>query len=112
MVGPALVTLVLLSAVDQGRHIDQPERAQRDRDFKGRAGHSRAPNASEAENKLMAPPTTRASWVWTHTRDRWTMDTSMPGPAQSTPVRARLKGGACFPAHAKEGTHGWAEAEA
>ena len=103
MVGPALVTLVLLSAVDQGRHIDQPERAQRERDFKGRAGHSRAPSASEAENTLIAPPTTRASWVWTHTRDRWTMDASMPGPAQSTPVRARLKGGACFPAHTKQG---------
>src|SRR3954464_4201964 len=66
-------------------------------------------NASEAENKLMAPPTTRASWVWTHTRDRWTMDASMPRPAQSTPVRARLKGGACFPAYAKEGAHWWAE---
>ena len=103
MVAPALVTLIRLAPVEQGRHIDQPERAQRDRDFERQAGHSRAPNASEAENKLMAPPTTRASWVWTHTRDRWTMVASMPRPAQSTPVRGGIKGEACRPAHAKEG---------
>jgi len=91
MVGPALVTLVLLEPMDQGGHIDQPERAQRDRDFKGRAGHSRAPNASEAENRLIAPPATRASLYWTHRADLWNMDASMHQLEEYTPVGGWFK---------------------
>ena len=86
-----LVTLVLFLRMRQTSNVNGGEPTKGRKDPYGGQGHSRAPKASEAENRLIAPPTTRASLFWTHTNVLWNMDASMHQPAQSTPVVSQEK---------------------
>ena len=56
---PPIVTLAL--RVCHTGHVYGDKFANGDQDTQGGQAHSSAPKASEAENKLIAPPTRRAS---------------------------------------------------
>lgn len=56
-----MVTVLLISRVGHAGDVHGNKFANSSQHAEGGQAHSRAPKASEAENRLIAPPTTRAS---------------------------------------------------
>jgi len=61
LIMPPTAALVLFLEVFCTGYVDRCEPSRGRKDADGGQGHSRDPKASEAENKLVAPPTTRVS---------------------------------------------------
>lgn len=60
LIAAPLVTLVQLWRMRPTGNVDGSEATKGCKDTDGGQGHRRAPKVSDAENKLIAPPTTRA----------------------------------------------------